>query len=114
MKLANRLANYLRKNDSDVFIEAEGRLSRLQSFFEEYNQMYNPSISYETDGVISFSDDADKWGLELRLYIHCKTDFLKVTKNSKYRGEYLYRINDKELIQDLFELGYRIGLNQSL
>lgn len=114
MNTAERLANYLHENDYSVFIEAEGRISRLQSFFVEYNNRFNPHIDENTTGIISFDDSADKWGLELRLYMHCKPDFLNVTMNSKYRGEFPYRINDKDLIFDLFELGYRIGLNHSL
>lgn len=114
MTVAERLAEFIYENDDAVFIEAEGRISRLHSFFEEYNSRFNPSIDFDTEGIISFEDTADKWGLELRLYLHCKPDFLKVTKNAQYRGGYSYRINDKDLIMEMFELGYRIGLNQSL
>jgi hypothetical protein len=113
MSTAENLAQFLRENDYAVFIEAEGRISRLQSFFSEYNSKFNPSIDEDTDGIIVLEDSADKWGLELRLYMHCAPDFLKVTTNSNYRGEYQYRINDIELIWDLFELGFRIGLNQT-
>lgn len=112
MSIAERLDDFIRENESDVFIEAEGRPSRLESFYREYNSSYNPSIDGDTDGIISLEEDANKWGLELRLYLHHRPDCIDSTKNTVYRSEYAYRINDVDVIQDLFDLGYRIGLNQ--
>lgn len=59
-------------------------------------------------------EDANKWGLELRLYLYDVSgvpDSIEVTRNKKYRNEYPYRINDIEIIKELFKLEYRIGIN---
>ena len=65
----------------------------------------------EGAGIIVLEEDANKWGLELRLYLHYNPSFIKATRNKVYRGEYGYRINDVDIIKDMFKLGYRIGLN---
>ncbi len=111
MSKSNELDYFIRNNDSNVFIEAEGRPSRLKNFFAEYNSKYDPDIDNNTDGIIVLNESANKWGLELRLYLHHKPDCIASTQNNVYRVEYSYRVNDVDLIWDLFELGYRIGLN---
>ena len=65
-------------------------------------------------GLIALNEDANKWRLELRLYFNDKSgisDEIQVTRNSVYRPEYRFRINDVGIIKKLFERGYRIGLN---
>lgn len=111
MSLAEELNQYIRNNGEGIFIEAEARPSRLESFFQEYNSKYTPTISGATDGIIVLEEDANKWGLELRLYLHSAPDFINVTRNTVYRSEYAYRINDVDVIWGMFDLGYRIGLN---
>ena len=111
MSIAKQLDHFIKSSNSNVFIEAEARPSRLDSFYAQYNSTYAPSVNNSTDGIIVLDEDANKWGLELRLYLHNKPDFVSVTRNTVYRPEYSYRINDVDLIWDLFALGYRIGLN---
>ena len=111
MTLATRLDSFIKTTGDDVFIEAEGRPSRLTSFYAEYNSRYSPSIGNYTDGIIVLDESANKWGLELRLYLNHAPNFMNVTKNTVYRPEYSFRINDKDVIMELFDLGYRIGQN---
>lgn len=111
MSIASDLDKFIRNTGDNIFIEAEAKPSRLKSFFAEYNSLYNPIIDNNTDGIITLEEDANKWGLELRLYLHERPNFLDVTRNSVYRSEYPYRINDKAVIQEMFSLGYRIGYN---
>ena len=111
MSAARDLDDFIRENEHDIFIEAEGRSSRLRSFYQEYNSKYNPTIG--TDGIIALDEDANKWGLELRLYLHHKPDCIISTRNTVYRSEYSYRINDTNVISEMFDLGYRIGLNNA-
>ena len=57
---------------------------------------------------------ANKWGLELRCYFNDRNGFpggVQITSNRAYRPEYSYRFNDVDVIWDLFNLGYRIGIN---
>ena len=111
MSLAAQLDSFIKQNADHVFIEAEGKPSTLKNFFTSYNSLYSPSISNQTDGIICLEETANKWGLELRLYLHYSPNFIHATSTSSYRNNYPYRINDKNLIEDLFILGYRIGLN---
>lgn len=73
MSLATQLDLFIQQNKDYVFIEAEGKPSTLNNFFADYNNSYFPSISNQTDGIICLEEDANKWGLELRLYfIFCQ------------------------------------------
>lgn len=114
MGLAKDLDNCIKSVGNDVFIEAEGKPEVIRKFISDYNAKYGETISVSTDGIIKLQDNANKWGLELRLYLHDKVGVpvgLKVTHNDQYRGDYAYRINDINVIRDLFDLGYRIGIN---
>ena len=109
--IAKQLDMLIRSNGLPVFIEAEGRPSRLTNFYADYNARYSPAVNGNTDGIIVLEEDANKWGLELRLYLHFCPSGIQVTRNRVYRKEYEYRINDVDVIWELFDLGYRIGLN---
>ena len=108
------LQNFL-SGERQFFIEAEAKNSRMQNFIQDYNQHYSPSINAHSDGIVLLQDDANKWGLELRLYVKsCPPDNVKrlgFTHNNAYRGDYSYRLNDKDAIYYLFDHGCRIGLN---
>lgn len=95
------------------FIEAEAKPTRMQKFIDDYNRQYRPNINQFTDGIIELQKDADKWGLELRLYVPTEPTYSPhgFTKNRAYRGEYSYRLNDNNIIEKLFERGYCVGLN---
>lgn len=111
MSIARDLDIFIKASGNNVFIEAEGRPSRLKNFYGEYNSRYSPSINDFTDGIIVLDEDANKWGLELRLYLHDNPSCIRTTHNTVYRNEYAYRINDIGIIKEMFDLGYRIGLN---
>lgn len=107
------LIGFLRTQE--VFIEAEARPDRMRNFIDEYNISYGESLSINDEGIILLQQDADKWGLELRLYINsCPPQPIMefgFIRNRAYRNEYAYRLNDNKIINHLFECGYRIGLN---
>ena len=111
MSIACDLDKHIKDSGDKVYIEAEGKPARLKNFYMDYNSKYSPSINNSTSGIIVLEEDADKWGLELRLYLHHRPNCIGVTRNRVYRSEYEYRINDINVIRDMFELGYRIGLN---
>ena len=111
MSLATQLDSFIQQNKDHVFIEAEGKPSTLSKFFTMYNSSYSPAINAQTDGIICLDDDANKWGLELRLYLNYDPPFIHATKTSSYRNNYPYRINDVKIIKEMFALGYKIGLN---
>lgn len=111
MSLATQLNSFIKQKGDHVFIEAEGKQSTLDKFFTMYNSSYSPAITTQTDGIICLDKDANKWGLELRLYLNYAPPFINTTSTSSYRNNYPYRINDVEIIKEMFLLGYRIGLN---
>lgn len=99
----------------EVFIEAEAKPNRMHNFIEEYNQTYNEHLSVYDDGIILLQEDANKWGLELRLYVkNCPPPNVRrlgFTHNESYRNDYSYRLNDNDVVKYLFSCGYRIGIN---
>lgn len=112
----NDLIQFINLSNQDVFIEAEAKPERINNFISHYNSTYGQSINTNTDGIIRLQSDANKWGLELRLYLHSTTGMpaaylRKTSHNDNYRGEYRYRLNDNAIINELFANGYRIGVN---
>lgn len=104
------LLDFLRNNE--FFIEAEAKPSTMRNFVNDYNERYNEDLSFQDDGMIILQEDANKWGLELRLYVYNRPpQNLGFTHNDAYRDNYSYRLNDNNAIKFLFEQGYRIGIN---
>ena len=107
------LLDYLR--GQECFIEAEARPSRMRNFINEYNRKYGEALSIHDDGMILLQEDANKWGLELRLYVRaCPPANIKslgFTHNDAYRNDFSYRLNDNDILEYLFDHGYRIGFN---
>ncbi len=107
------LMEFLRTEE--VFIEVEGRPEKISEFIASYNYSYNEHLSEDAEGVIVLQESANKWGLELRLYVRNKPpealDSFDFKRNNAYRDQYAYRLNDNSVIQILFEQGYRIGCN---
>ena len=114
MSIAEQIDDYFRSTGQQVFIEAEAKESRMVNFIREYNSKYSRRLNISDDGIISLDDDANKWGLELRCYFDDRSGFpygVQTTSNRAYRSEYPYRFNNVDVIWELFDLGYRIGIN---
>ena len=114
MSLATQIDAFFKRTGQEVFIEVEAKEGRIDRFIREYNAYHSPSISIHDDGIIALDEDANKWGMELRCYFDNANGFpagIKITSNRAYRPEYSYRFNDVDVIEELFDLGYHIGLN---
>lgn len=114
MTAAEQIAAFFRRTDQRVFIEAEAREEKMMDFISAYNSRYSPCISLSDQGIICLDNSKNKWGLELRCYFGDSNGFpevVQVTNNRAYRSEYPFRFNDVEIIWELFDLGYRIGIN---
>lgn len=106
--------NDIKQNGGDFFIEAEAKPGTMAKFINDYNQTHTPAITLDSQGIIVLQEDANKWALELRLYVPVAppADIAHLFgKNRVYKAEYLYRLNDNRIIRELFNNGYRIGLN---
>ena len=87
---------------------------KIISFYTLINNRLSENLSIFDEGIISLDDDANKWGLELRCYFYDRNGFpsgVQTTSNRAYRAEYPYRFNDVDVIWEMFDLGYRIGVN---
>ena len=97
------------------FIEAEAVPRRMNNFLIDYNSRYGEVLRLDDDGLIVLKEDANKWGLELRLYVNnCPSDIKAnygFTRNNAYRPDFSYRLNDNDIVDYLFSQGYRIGYN---
>lgn len=114
MSRIDEFIDFLESTGQSVFIEAEAKPGRMDGFISQYNRSYSPSISLRSDGIIVLQEDANKWGLELRVYLNSKLGApsgIRITHNDAYRGDYSYRINDNDLVMELFDKGYVIGQN---
>ena len=104
----------IRNNNGSFFIEAEAKLTRMNAFINGYNTRNHIPININSEGIIILQDDANKYGLELRLYVPVEPPraILNLfTRTKGYRGEYPYRLNDNDIILELFENGCAIGEN---
>jgi len=103
-------------NNQECFIEAEGKFSSINNFITIYNDKFGTTLTANEDGIILLQDDANKWGLELRLYVRtCSSINVKrlgFTHNEAYRNDFSYRLNNNKIVKYLFNIGYRIGLNR--
>lgn len=101
----------------DFFIEIEGRPVSIEKVLQEYKKVKGLEQSdLLTDGVIRLAEDANKFGIEYRIYLKHKNEIPEeindvLTRNTVYRPEYKYRISLKEhvkplIMNDGFELGY--------
>lgn len=107
------LVAFLRTQEN-FFIEAEAKLNRIQRFIDNYNELRGENVNIDSDGIIVLENDANKWGLELRLYVVDRPPHfseLGFENNHYYRPEYSYRLNSRDVINRLFEAGFRIGAN---
>lgn len=104
----------IKSADECFFIEAEAIPNVMANFIIEYNNAYTPMITQNSEGVICLQECANKWGLELRLYVPAvpPTDIAELfCMNKVYRTEFSHRLNDNRIIRELFNNGFRIGIN---
>lgn len=113
MVMYNDLLNFLATEE--CFIEAEARPDKMQIFLNDYNHAFGEALTFDSDGLIVLQPDANKWAVELRLYVNNCPDDIKTrygfAGNRAYRPEYSFRMNNNSVIKQLFNCGYRIGLN---
>lgn len=115
--MINRILDFLdsiKHNGDNFFIEAEAKPVTMNTFIGEYNRTHTPTITINSEGIIVLQEDANKWALELRLYVPIAppADIAHLFgRNRVYKTEYSYRLNDNGIIRELFNNGCKIGLN---
>lgn len=104
----------IKHSGGNFFIEAEAKPGTMNTFIGDYNRTHSPAITINSEGIIVLQDDANKWALELRLYVPFAppADIAHLFgRNRVYKTEYSYRLNDNGIIRELFNNGCKIGLN---
>ncbi len=104
----------IKRDGGSFFIEAEAKPETMKTFINEYNRTHTPAVTMNSEGIVALQESANKWALELRLYVPAAppaeiADLFG--KNKVYRTEYIYRLNDNRLIRGLFANGCKIGMN---
>ncbi len=112
MTEAEQLDQFIRLHESDIFIEAAGCKSSLKWFLEAYNEKHQEKLDIGSDGIIALHDNTVHWRVELKLFMHTRTEVVEAFWNTGYRREYAYKITDRGVIIALLDMGYRIGKNQ--
>lgn len=108
--------DFLQNTEQEIFIEAEATEDKMLKFIREYNKNYSPQLDFDTDGICLLGD-VDKWGVQLRIYFNDINNIPNYWEDRKYKirhfrsEEYLYRLDDSQLVKYLFNNGYRIGRN---
>lgn len=106
--------NDIKNSGGNFFIEAEAKPGTMMSFINEYNGTHAPAITLNSNGIIPLQEDANKWSLELRLYVPVAPpadNSALFGRNRVYKTEYTYRLNDNRLIREVFNNGCKIGIN---
>lgn len=115
MSIASELATFFEDTGQPVRIEIEGKPGAIEQFIQRYNDRYNQSLTENSEGVVVLEEGANKWGIEYRLYFNDDNGLpigVTVTRNrSSYQGQYSLRINDNNVIEELFEYGFKVGEN---
>ena len=104
----------IKHNGGNFFIEAEAKPRTMTKFINDYNRTHTPTITMNSQGIIVLQDDANKWSLELRLYVPAtpSSDIAHLfSRNNVYKAKYTYRLNDNSIIKELFNNGCKIGMN---
>lgn len=99
----NNTVDYFKKNP--FILSVEGKKSRLIQEGIELNNKY----------VVELPEDADKDGIEYRIYFNANNNFPKLEEvglvTSKRKEEFNDSINRLDLGKALIKNGYKIGRN---
>lgn len=116
------LAGYFANPIRNTRIEIEAKESVINSYKETYENLTGTSLPIRTDSVVTLPNNADKWGREMRLYFSCTNagsvpqsvnDQMTVGGRPGY-DDWNKRLNSGDIIDRLFEYGFRLGHPQHL
>ncbi|MBN8680867.1 MAG: hypothetical protein J0M29_21765 [Chitinophagales bacterium] len=111
------LAGYFANPTRNTRIEIEAKQSVINAYKDTYKQLTNTSLPIGSDSVVVLPNSADKWGREMRLYFSCsnlKNVPQSVNNHITVGGRPGYddwnkRLNSGDIIDRLFEFGFRLG-----
>lgn len=115
-------AGYFANPIRNTRIEIEARENTVNNYAPTYLAKTGSAIPVGTDSVYVLANDADKWGREMRLYFTCTNagtvpQFIRNLMTVGGRPGYdLWdqRLNSRDVIDELFDIGFRLGDPQIL
>lgn len=115
-------AGYFANPIRNTRIEIEAREITINAYDATYTTLTGAGIQRESDSVYVLPNDADKWGREMRLYftVTDETAVPGIVDNLMTIGGrpgydlWDQRLNNKDIIDDLFQIGFKIGYPQVL
>lgn len=110
---------YLNTIKDTVFIEVEMKASDKNKFDTRYEMLtsLNVPVNSDTSPYYVWGANADKWGIELRMYCQATGQIPDIlseisTRNGRPGYEnYNLRVNNNNFIWKLFENNYCLGQN---
>ncbi len=108
----NEIVKYFEDN-STCLIEAEVKDTQVLSFKKTYKEL----TGSENIDSTHFHSIPNKWGIELRVYYNSNdktpSEVLSLSTSNSRSGFTAYnkRINNNEIIFELFKKGFKIGVN---
>ena len=116
------LAGYFANPIRSTRIEIEAKENILNDYKAIYKDLTGNSLPIGADSVVKLPNNADKWGREMRLYFSLTNEDntpQSVDKQMTVGGRPGYdtwnkRLNSRDIIDRLFEYGFRLGDIQDL
>ncbi|HVZ55791.1 MAG TPA: hypothetical protein VG870_03955 [Chitinophagaceae bacterium] len=116
------IAGYFANPIRNTRIEIEARQNTINAYNSTYQALTGTPIPIGNDSVYVLPNNADKWGREMRLYFtvtNAATIPTLVNQWMTVGGRPGYdlwdqRLNSKDIIDELFEIGFTLGHPQNL
>ena len=116
------IAGYFANPIRNTRIEIEARENTINAYDATYAALTGAGIQRNSDSVYVLPNDADKWGREMRLYFTVTNaaavpviiDNLMTVGGRPGYDLWDQRLNSKDIIDDLFQIGFTLGHPQDL
>jgi hypothetical protein len=115
-------AGYFANPIRNTRIEIEARAKTINNYNPTYVALTGAPIPIGSDSVYILPDNANKWGREMRLYFnesnqagtpHLVSQLMTVGGRPGY-AIWNQRLNSKDIIDELFEIGFTLSHPQDL
>lgn len=113
------ILGYLANPERQCKLDAEMHAKSRHRFESRYISLSGETPQPDDQNYYILHDDADKWGVELRIYFNADKSCLpqaiqSMVVSPRPGGRYNTRINNNELIWDLIEHGFLLGDGQDI
>lgn len=111
------IAGYFANPSRNTRIEIEARQTTINNYAPYYLAQTGLNFPIGADSVTTLANNADKWGREMRLYFTVTNAasipnvINQLMTNGGRPGYDIWdkRLNNKDIIDSLFEIGFKLG-----